>query len=158
MRIHCPLPRTIRSAFACFAFAGVLGAQAVQASLPPPSKCARLDQYHRIHVGDSIASLPEIARERTTLKGVRKAHFYFYLLNTSLPRKCMNLQCGTFARQILAQGGMLMGGAHEAYAKEVGMEPNASVLLVTDPGGKVTAIYRDVSSGDVSEILKVVSN
>jgi hypothetical protein len=135
-------------------------------SVPPVSKVIRVENFNQLKVGDSIQSLHLLARERTrwgTTKHV--AHNYFYLLRSDLPSRCLNLQCGGFARKIMMKDGFLVGGADLELAKEVGLdfvssETNQaqSLLIVTDASGIVTHLYENVGKGSLDEILQEVDS
>jgi hypothetical protein len=136
------------------------------ASLPPTSSLIKLESFKQVKVGDSITTLSHLANERTRWGSPRRvAQFYFYLLRSDLPSRCLNMQCGKFARKILAKNGFLIGGADLELAKDVGLEyvsDNAdhqqSLLIVTDSAGIVTQLYQNVSAQNLDEVLTQISS
>lgn len=137
-------------------FAAAFAIQSAFASLPNTKHVVKLDQIGRIKLGDSIDSLPGISFEKHHARFGKRAHFSFYMFEPSMPQKCMNLQCGTFATKILRRGGVLLGGAASEYSKDIGVGETAALLLVTDEQDHVTAIYRDVSRENLDEALAVL--
>jgi hypothetical protein len=147
-----------------FSFCVLFFSVPVFASVPPASKVIRVESFNRLKVGDSIQSLSLLARERTrwgTTKHV--AQNYFYLLRGDLPSRCLNLQCGGFARKIMMRNGFLIGGADLELAKEVGLDfvssntnQAQSLLIVTDASGIVTHLYENVTKGSMDEVLQEV--
>lgn len=129
------------------------------ASLPPSTSLVKIESFKRVKVGDSIEHLSRLAAERTRWgKPEKVAQFYFYLLRSDLPSRCLNMQCGKFARKILARNGFLVGGADLELAKEVGLGEEQSLLIVTDSGGKVTHLYQNVNAENLDEVLTQVSS
>jgi hypothetical protein len=130
-----------------------------QANLPPTSGLVKIASYKQVKVGDSIESLTHLSGERTRWGSPhRVAQFYFYLLRSDLPSRCLNMQCGKFARKIMAKNGFLIGGADLELAKEVGLDQEQSLLIVTDAAGKVTQLYQNVSAQNLDEVLTQVSS
>jgi hypothetical protein len=129
-----------------------------QANLPPSSQSATLEQFGKIKVGDSITRFPVLAEETGHFREIgRTAKLYFYLFKADLPNRCVNLQCGTFARQIIKHGDLLIGGADKAFEQEVGLTESTrpeSLLVVSNNAGKVVGIYRDISRKSIAEILE----
>ena len=75
------------------------------------------------------------------------------------------MQCGKFARKVLAKNGFLIGGADLELAKDVGLDyvsDNAdhqqSLLIVTDSAGKVTQLYQNVTIQNLDEVLTQISS
>jgi hypothetical protein len=149
-------------AFITGLFLGVFLVSSAFASLPPTTSLIKLESYKQVKVGDSINALSHLASERTRWGNPRRvAQFYFYLLRSDLPSRCLNMQCGRFARKILAKNGFLVGGADLELAKEVGLEyvsDQQSLLIVTDSAGKVTQLYQNVTSQNLDEVLTQISS
>ena len=138
------------------AVAVLCSTQFAVASLPGMKHLAKLDHVGRIKLGDSIDSLSVISRERHQTHFGKHGHFSLYMFTPSLPQKCMNLQCGTFAIKVLSRGGVVLGGAADEYTKDLGVNPDHSLLLVTDAKDHVTAIYQDVSAENLDEALEPI--
>ena len=128
-----------------------------EAAIHPARILLKVDHLARIQLGNSIDALPSISRERTQFK-VRQslARFHLYYFNASLPERCMNLQCGTFAIQILAHGGFLMGGADTKYLSDIEGASREPVLLVTDRRDRVEAIYSGLTQAEFRFALRSV--
>jgi hypothetical protein len=134
-------------------------------SVPPPSKVIQVESFNQLKVGDSIERLSQLSRERSRWGTPRHvAQFYFYLLRSDLPSRCLNLQCGRFARKIMMNDGFLVGGADLQLAKEVGLDfvsattnQRQSLLIVTNASGKVTHLFENVTPGSLDEIIRQVS-
>jgi hypothetical protein len=152
--------RAMRASLSIFCVFFVL-VSSVFASVPPTSQVIAIKSFNQLKVGDSIESLSLLAQERTkwgTSKHV--ARNYFYLLRSDLPPRCLNLQCGRFARKIMMRDGFLVGGADLKLAKEVGLDfvstsanQAQSLLIVTDSSGIVTHLYENITKGSLDEIL-----
>jgi hypothetical protein len=130
-----------------------------QANLPPSSQSETLEHFGKMKVGDSISRFPVLSEETGHFREIgRTAKLYFYLFKADLPNRCVNLQCGTFARQIIKHGDLLIGGADKAFEQEVGLTENPSrpesLLVVSDNAGKIVGIYRDISRKNIAEILE----
>lgn len=128
------------------------------ASIPPTHSIA-VRHFGRVTVGDQIDGLPWIARERAEIHSLHhRAHFFAYIYRADLPGRCVNLQCGTIARQVLSHGGFLIGGADEELSHEIGWDseanPPESLLVISDRSGRVTGIYKSVSASNLHDILE----
>jgi hypothetical protein len=127
------------------------------ASVPPTSALLEVESYKQVKVGDSIENLTHLSGERTRWGHPKNVAQYFYLLRSDLPSRCLNMQCGHFARKILEKNGFLIGGADLELAKDVGLDQEQSLLIVTDATGKVTHLYQNVSEQNLDEVLTQVS-
>jgi len=147
-------------------FLGMFLVSSAFASLPPTSSLIKLESFKQVKVGDSINTLSHLSNERTRWGSPRRvAQFYLYLLRSDLPSRCLNMQCGRFARKVLAKNGFLIGGADLELAKDVGLDyvsDNAdhqqSLLIVTDSSGKVTQLYQNVTIQNLDEVLTQISS
>jgi hypothetical protein len=126
------------------------------ASVPPTSNVVQVESFAQLKVGDSIDSRAAGAPRHA-------ARFYFYLLRSDLPSRCLNLQCGRFARKIMMRNGFLIGGGDQELAKEVGLDISSgdsdrALLIVTDRSGKVTHLFKNVASGSLDAVLDQISS
>jgi hypothetical protein len=79
-----------------------------------------------------------------------------------LPPTCLDEQCGNEVRPVVAKGGHVIGGSDGKYAKALGvkllstrpwrLEP--SLVVVTDAGGRVTAIWKGAGREHVGWITR----
>jgi len=83
------------------------------------------------------------------------------VINDKLPPTCLDEECGDEARPLIAKGGHMIGGSDGKYAKALGVQLVStspwrlapSLVVVTDAGGRVTAIWKGAGPEHVGTIM-----
>lgn len=88
--------------------------------------------------------------------------FYVHIVNDRLPPMCLDGECGDSAAPVVARRGHVIGGSDGKYAKALGVEVVSTgpwtlrphLVIVTDAGGQVTAIWKGAREEHVGMIVR----
>ncbi len=123
----------------------------------------KLREFGTIRVGMQIPAFEGASGDGVPIgPATPPGQFFLHVISDKLPPTCLDQECGDDAPLVVAKGGHVIGGSDGKYARALGVQLVSThpfrldppLVVVTDAGGRVSAIWKNAGCEHMELILR----